>query len=189
MNNQPKTPHDPKREPASAGAGFKLGTQIARANALTKTKRFKIWGAVSVLTIIIGVFILELHLQGVSWSDTWHAMLSSKSTSEGSSPNHPRSGTYLWAGLTAALWIYIWIDSARRKRRQKEEQKAEAAWHQSLAPLVDISDYPDREDLYFYLEPEERPRLLDALRRMPKGSRSLRSAVKTVDPDLLDEPG
>ncbi|HSY18476.1 MAG TPA: hypothetical protein VK815_09095 [Candidatus Acidoferrales bacterium] len=91
-------------------------------------------------------------------------------------------------GVVIVALIFLRINGYFADRREKLEQKAAAAWNRSLAPLVDISDYPDRDDLYFYLETGDRPRLLDALRRMPRGSRSLRAAVAAIDPDLLDEP-
>lgn len=88
-----------------------------------------------------------------------------------------------------ALIIYAVIISARQKRKEKAQAKAEADWNRSLAALVDMEDtINDQDCLFNYLQPHERQKLLDQLRHMPRGSRSLRKAVELVDPDFLEEP-
>jgi hypothetical protein len=85
-----------------------------------------------------------------------------------------------------ALLVYAAVDSFRLHRKKQAHAKAKADWYLRLAALVDTEDdIEDRDDLFGYFEPSERQQLLDQLRRMPKGSRSLRKAVAIVDPDFF----
>jgi hypothetical protein len=174
MNHQPQTPHDPKPEkPAFTNRA------PAEKNSLL------MWLIFPVMAAVFGTFMWEMH-RHPSWAAQWNTLLTARRYWHSFDF---KELMFLALGvLVILLMIFLWINGYLADRREKQEQKAAAEWNRSLAPLVDISDYPDRDDLYFYLEPAERPRLLDALRRMPKGSRSLRQAVATVDPDLLDEP-
>jgi hypothetical protein len=122
------------------------------------------------------IYVLELFPRHFAWSDLsdavwwrhhWHGL--------------PLA--CLYAGLFAYPLSLFLIDSYRNRQKRR----AEADWNRSLDALVDRHDFKDREDLYAYLDAAERTRLLQALQRQPKGSRSLAKAVQSVCPDLLED--
>jgi hypothetical protein len=87
-----------------------------------------------------------------------------------------------------ALIIYGAIFYIRGQRKAKAKAKAKADWTRDLAALVDVDEeVKDRDCLFEYLEPNERQKLFYELRRMPRGSRSLRKAVELVDPGFFDD--
>jgi hypothetical protein len=67
------------------------------------------------------------------------------------------------------------------------EQEAETKWKARVAAVADIQDFKDDGHFFEMLDPEERERLVHELAHMPAGSRSVRSAVQIVCPELLDD--
>ena len=94
----------------------------------------------------------------------------------------PRSISF-WLLLGFALLfggVYMFL-SARESRRTESEA---LAWLRKVEKLVDVHDYEDDGHLYEYLDDSERRRVIEELERMPAGSRSLRSAIGIVSPEL-----
>jgi hypothetical protein len=95
----------------------------------------------------------------------------------------------LFAAVLAGVFGYLLWEQRKYKLQREKEKLEETEWYQRLKPLVDLWDYPDHEELYIYLDDADRPRLLAALQRQPKGSRSHRAAVQAVDPELIEDAG
>jgi len=187
MNNPHLDPRNAKAEQEAAALRAKVETLLAEGRAMRKDRKRQLplkYQILLCLAIVSVVIAVKLYSDPRPWPTVLMAMFDH-------TWDHWRHASWItWVAVAiiVAFSAYVTISTDRQKRRRRAEEAAEAAWYRTLAPLIDISDYPDRDDLYFYLEPAQRPRLLDALRRMPRGSRSLRAAVATIDPDLLDEP-
>ena len=191
MKDKPKSARDLKLEAENArliaetnALRTKARAMLAEDRAERKKKPTKIWVIVLFMTVVWGLYAAELHFEHRSWSSVLQAKFGLDQ-----SWNWRNYSWISWVCMVIALSFYAYatIVSMRVKRGIKEKEKARAEWNRILAPLVDISDYADRQYLYDDLEPAGRSHLLNALLRQPKGSRSLREAVKTVDPDLLAE--
>ena len=131
--------------------------------------------------IAIAVVMLGLHLY--QSPHPWRTLF------QGNHPDDPvRVHVYqLRMILPLGLLAYVAFEYWRMTRTRKLKQRAVADWDEKLNAVVDIQDYADRDDLYDYLEPAERDHLLQTLRRMPRGSRSLRAAVRQACPDAIDD--
>ena len=97
------------------------------------------------------------------------------------SPTSPLS----WALIGLAMYAGV-LYMQRSSQESRQIEHATLAWLQQLHELVDVHDYQDDGHLSEYLDEAERQRVLDELRRMPPGSRSLRDALSIVSPELLD---
>ena len=78
--------------------------------------------------------------------------------------------------------FYMFLSAHENRRTQRET----VAWLRTVNGLVDVHDYEDDGHLYDYLDDSERRRLIEELERMPAGSRSLRTAIGLVSPELTD---
>ena len=101
----------------------------------------------------------------------------------------PRVGSAgFWVLIVAAFvagGAYM-IDAYVQARRRKREA---AEWLQRYRALVDVADAEDDGHLSEWFDAEEWQRIFQALERMPKGERSLRRAIATVDPDFTKGAG
>lgn len=86
----------------------------------------------------------------------------------------------LWApGFVAAI-AYMWLERAENRRAREGATK----WLARYNGLVDAHDVPDDGHLYEYLDADEWERVFALVERMPPGARSLRRAIKEVDPSF-----
>jgi hypothetical protein len=85
------------------------------------------------------------------------------------------------AFLTGGAYMFLSRVESRRTIRDVSD------WDRRLRASVDVWDFEDDGHLYEYFEPDERERLIHELDRMPRGFRSLRSAIEIVSPDLINE--
>jgi hypothetical protein len=74
-------------------------------------------------------------------------------------------------------------------QESRQTEQATLAWLQQVHELVDVYDYRDDGHLAEQLDEAERRRVLAELQRMPSGSRSLRSALAIVSPELVNDGG
>ena len=72
------------------------------------------------------------------------------------------------------------------RRNEKREERGVAAWNTQLASSVDVHDFEDDGHLHEYFTEEERKRVIQELALMPPGSRSLRKAIRIVNPTILE---
>ena len=97
------------------------------------------------------------------------------------SPTSPVS----WALIGLAMYVGV-LYMQRSSQESRQTEHATLAWLHQVHELVDVHDYQDDGHLSEYLDEADRQRVLDELRRMPSGSRSLRDALSIVSPELLD---
>ena len=71
------------------------------------------------------------------------------------------------------------------RRENAEVERSANAWNRRLRLLVDVHDFDDDGHLAEYLDESERRVVIELLEQMPPGSRSLRTAIATVAPDLV----
>ena len=102
--------------------------------------------------------------------------------------------TQLQSSMSSWLIIFIvvcavgWAVHAFRTRRRERSEIAQLDdWYRRLEAVVDVRDFDDDGQFHEYFEPADRERLIQELERMPRGSRSLRRAVKIVNPELVDD--
>jgi hypothetical protein len=175
MNDKPKSPLDPKR---------KQEKPVFKPGKLSKNDSIVMWLIMLGMAAVFGTFIWEMN-RHPSWGPKLNTLLTAHRYWH--SFDFEELMFLAVGGLIMLLMIFLWISGYLADRREKQEQKAGAGWNHSLAPLVDIDDYDDRECLYEDLDPAERSRLFAALRHMPKGSRSLRKALEIVNPEWLHD--
>lgn len=93
-----------------------------------------------------------------------------------------------WLSLLVVGLVIGWgVQRVISYRKDKRETLELADWRRRLDAVVDVRDFRDDGHFYEYFEPDERERLIQELERMPRGSRSLRQAVKIVNPDIVDD--
>ena len=141
-------------------------------------KSVRFWASVVSVAIALAGFGWQLH-RGYYGQQPWREIFSWHSL------RHPWRD--LFDLLCIGAFMVIGVNALIDIRRQKHKTKSEAEWYRSLDAIVDIKDCKDADCLYGYLEPDERKRLMQALERMPRGSRSLQKAVKIVSPELIDD--
>lgn len=71
-------------------------------------------------------------------------------------------------------------------RESKRMQRKTLVWLRQINELVDVHDFQDDGHLSEYLDESERRRVVEELKRMPRGSRSLRRALGIVVPDVIN---
>lgn len=98
------------------------------------------------------------------------------------SPASPVSWVLIGSAMSVGV-LYMHLSS----QDSRQTERATLAWLQQVYDLVDVHDYQDDGHLPEYLDEAERRRVLDELRRMPSGSRSLRRALAIVSPELLTD--
>jgi hypothetical protein len=76
------------------------------------------------------------------------------------------------------------IDAHVQAQRRRHEV---AEWLERLRSLVDFADVEDDGHLNEWFDADEWQRIFRELERMPKGERSLRRAIETVDPDFAKD--
>ena len=82
-------------------------------------------------------------------------------------------------GLAAGLaYMAVSYQEGRRMRRSAE------AWLRRLESSVDTLDVEDDGHLHEWFDARQWERIFQELERMPKGQRSLRRAIATVDPSF-----
>ena len=92
-----------------------------------------------------------------------------------------------WLSVLAVVLVVGWgVQRFISHRSEKRETLELADWQRRLDAVVDVRDFDDDGHLYEYFETEERERLIQELERMPRGSRSLRQAIKIVNPEIVD---
>jgi hypothetical protein len=138
-------------------------------------KSVRFWASVVSVAIAFAGFGWELHRGRYPWRDMFSL----------DHLHHPLRDLFDVCVLIVmiVLGIQVFID----KRKQKRRINSQAEWHRSLDAIVDLKDFKDADCLYGYLGPDERKRLMQALERMPRGSRSLQKAVRIVSPELIDD--
>jgi hypothetical protein len=86
----------------------------------------------------------------------------------------------LWApGFVAAI-AYTWLERAEHRRARKEATK----WLARYNGLGDAHDVPDDGHLHECLDAGEWERVFALVEQMPPGARSLRRAIREVDPSF-----
>ena len=98
----------------------------------------------------------------------------------------PPSSLMFWllvGGAASTGGLYMLLAHRDSNRTQRET----LAWMHRVDELVDLHDYVDDGHLFDSLDETERRRVIDALARMPPGSRSLKRALELVCPDLVDD--
>jgi hypothetical protein len=75
---------------------------------------------------------------------------------------------------------YMWLERAENKRARE----AGATWLARYNALADAHDVPDDGHLYEWLDDDEWERVFTLLEQTPPGTRSLRRAIKVVDPSF-----
>ena len=98
------------------------------------------------------------------------------------SPTSPLS----WVLIGSAMFVGV-LYMQRSSQESRQSEHATLAWLQQVHELVDVVDYRHDGHLPEYLDEVERRRVLEELRRMPSGSRSLRRALEIVSPELLTD--
>ena len=92
-----------------------------------------------------------------------------------------------WLSVLAVVLVVGWgVQRFVSYRTEKRETLELADWQRRLDAVVDVRDFDDDGHLYEYFETDERERLIQELERMPRGSRSLRQAIKIVNPEIID---
>ena len=86
----------------------------------------------------------------------------------------------LWAPAFVAGIAYMWLERAENRRTRDDA----ATWLAKYNALTDAHDVPDDGHLYEYLDPDEWRRVFALVEQMPPGTRSLRRAIKEVDPSF-----
>lgn len=99
----------------------------------------------------------------------------------------PRSFLF-WLLIGSAMAVggaYMFLSH----RESAEMERGVSAWNRSIRQLVDVHDFDDDGHLAEYLDESERRVVIELLKQMPPGSRSLRTAIAAVAPELLrDDP-
>ena len=147
---------------------------IYRVINARRGKPMKLWPVDLMAVAALVIFGFEAYPSRFTWSDL---------DSAGWWRHHWPDLT-LW-GFVVAFVIYARVDMLMISYREKQKAKDRADWNRHLTATVDIHDFADWEDLYAYMDPGERIRLMQGLERMPRGSRSLRKAVQKVCPEML----
>jgi hypothetical protein len=73
------------------------------------------------------------------------------------------------------------------RRESAEMERGVSAWNRRIRQLVDVHDFDDDGHLAEYLDEPERRVVIELLVQMPPGSRSLRTAIAAVAPELLKD--
>ena len=73
------------------------------------------------------------------------------------------------------------------RRESAEMERGVSAWNRRIRQLVDVHDFDDDGHLAEYLDEPERRVVIELLEQMPPGSRSLRTAIAAVAPELLKD--
>jgi len=96
---------------------------------------------------------------------------------------------FSWMLIASAMLVGV-LYMQLSNQESMRTQRATLAFLDEVHALVDVHDYQDDGHLAEYLDDNERRRVVDELRRMPAGSRSLRQALAIVSPELLtgDQP-
>jgi hypothetical protein len=89
--------------------------------------------------------------------------------------------------LMAAAMLFVGLYMRASHRETRRTQRATGDWLTQVHALVDVDDFDDDGHLPEFLDPEERRRVIEELECMPAGSRSLRSALEIVSPELLPD--
>ena len=146
-------------------AGFfalALASVIYRLAGSRRAQPAKLWPASVTVAAALVIFGLEACPRNFAWDDLSQA---------GWWRHH-------WHGvadftLDAAILLFGWSCLLIQSRRKKHQAKTAADWQQRLNALVDIHDFKNPEDLFAYLDADERTRLIQLLQAMPQGSRRL----------------
>ena len=93
-----------------------------------------------------------------------------------------------WLTIFLVVCTVGWAVHAFRARRRERTEIAQLDdWYRRLEAVVDVRDFDDDGHLHEYFESADRELLIQELERMPRGSRSLRRAIKIVNPKLVDD--
>ena len=90
------------------------------------------------------------------------------------------SRSLLWAPAFAAGIAYMWLGRDENRRARDEAAK----WLTRYNNLRDAHDVPDDGHLYESLDADDWARVFALVEQMPPGARSLRRAIKEVDPSF-----
>ena len=93
----------------------------------------------------------------------------------------PVSWVMVGCGL-ALYWIFLFLDRADTRKYDQET----ADWYRELQTLVDAGDL-DCDPHIGDFAPEERELILEELRKLAPGHRSLRAAIRKVWPEATVE--
>ena len=137
----------------------RIEAMLAEARSY-KRKPAKVWAIVLLMTGIYAVYGFEVYSSPHPWRKLLPALV---------------------AGVLVLVFYGVGFLADRRKA------KAKADWNRELDAAVDLKDFEDSYCLYYNLKPDQRQRLMNELKKMPRGSRSLLKAVRIVCPDLIDE--
>ncbi len=98
---------------------------------------------------------------------------------------HPASITFwliLIPGVACVITNYI-ID----RREANRDLARFKVWNAKLIELVDIDDFEDDGHLFEWFSEKEWNDIFQKLESMPKGSRSLKTAIETIIPEMKNE--
>ena len=92
-----------------------------------------------------------------------------------------------WLSLLAIVLVVGWgVHRLISYRAEKRATSELVDWQRRLDAIVDVRDFADDGHLSEWFDKDERERLIQELERMPRGSRSLRQAIKAVNPEMVD---
>jgi hypothetical protein len=99
----------------------------------------------------------------------------------------PFGSAIFWTlAIPAALLALVYI--AQGQREAAQVRSAWTHWNNRLDSLVASRDVEDDGHLFEQFDAAEWECIFTALENMPSDSRSLRSAIRTVDPDFFESP-
>jgi hypothetical protein len=140
---------------APGGAGIVIAASRAKDDAMRNTASLRVWLYVAFAGAILGFMLAPRN---------WPAWVCG----------------LLWVPAFAAGIAYMWLERAENRLARKDA----ANWLARYNTLVDAHDVPDDGHLYEYLAPEEWARVFALVEQMPPGDRSLRRAIREVDPSF-----
>ena len=134
----------------------------------SRKKPVKVWGTVLLMTAVCVVDGFALYRS----PHPWHMLLVD------------------FLPIAGLLLVFYGVDLLIKRRdvlKERRETEAKPDWYREVDVVVDVKDLEDADYLYDNLDAIQQRRLLNQLKMMPRGSRSLLKAVRTVSPDFIDD--